>query len=571
MNTILLSQNPYRILGVYSNSPKKDVLSNLNKMKAFLKVGKAVSFPLDMPQFLPSIERDEAIVSSAQTSIELPMDQIRHSLFWFMKATPLDEIALNHLLSGNMAQAKEIWNKKETVSSLLNLMACALIDDDSDSLAIKADTLFQNYSKDFCLAVNETIKLTSSQLTELFIELIKQDGTFELARLMQVSGTSVEWRKIIGGCLLKPIIDEISLAISEAKSAKGSSANYRAGEKLMNSTKGVLSQLRNLLGLSDMQYQMIADKLATTILQCGIDYFNDSDEDNVAHKAMVLHKYALEIAVGQLTKERCQENYDIIKKTIANLPPKEVITEAKAVLKELEKFCTLPEKTKHAIELLNNTKYNLQSIKLKLGASNAFYLKLSTQVVGNALHNIIEEVNDAQNYEPYDPYNDKDFQDDFFTQFGMQMTDTFLGSIQRQRENQLAKIKHVKSALTEAWKAVRLMDKYDMEQKFRDNRYIPNRKSLFKLCNQLNIKTKTQKEKLEPWLFALIPFVFIELIVFIIASNNCRHEEDVWLSLLIPLIPFPIPVILGTFYVCGWLGKQIWKIVGKDEDMYDMI
>ena len=165
MITSLLSHNPYRILGIFSNSPKKDVLSNLNKMKAFLKVGKAVSFPLDMPQFLPSIERDEAIVSSAQTSIELPMDQIRHSLFWFMKATPLDDIALNHLLSGNLAEAKKIWNKKDTVSSLLNLMACAVIEGDLDTLAIKADTLFQKYSGDFCLAVNETIKLTSSELT----------------------------------------------------------------------------------------------------------------------------------------------------------------------------------------------------------------------------------------------------------------------------------------------------------------------------------------------------------------------------------------------------------------------
>lgn len=70
----LLSHNPYRILGVYSNSPKKDVLSSLNRMKAFLKVGKTVSFPLDLPQFLPSIDRDETIVSSAQASIELPMD-----------------------------------------------------------------------------------------------------------------------------------------------------------------------------------------------------------------------------------------------------------------------------------------------------------------------------------------------------------------------------------------------------------------------------------------------------------------------------------------------------------------
>lgn len=403
----LLSHNPYRILGVYSNSPKKDVLSNINKMKAFLKVGKTVSFPLDLPQFLPSIDRDEAIVSCAQTSIELPMDQIKNTLFWFMKITPLDDIALNHLLAGNMVQAKEIWNKKETVSSLLNLMACALIEGDTDSLAIKADTLFQNYSIDFCLAVNETVKLSSTQLTELFVELLKEYGTFELAKLMQVSGTSVEWRKIIGGGLVKPIIDEISLAISEAKSAKGSSANYRAGEKLMNSTKGTLSQLKGLLGVSDMQYQMIADKLATTILQCGINYFIDTEEDDAVDKAMKLQNYALSIAVGQMAKDRCKENVDILKKIG---PEYKVQKELNRIGEKLKRFSAKPI-GRDAIftSLLGNGKSfsdinsfidgcrsDLLLVRQKLGTSNSLYLKISSAVASAAINALVEKINAAQ-------------------------------------------------------------------------------------------------------------------------------------------------------------------------------
>lgn len=569
MITNLLTHNPYRVLGVYSNSPKKDVLSNLNKMKAFLKVGKAVSFPLDMPRFLPSIERDEAIVSSSQTSIELPMDQIKHSLFWFMKATPLDDIALNHLLSGNMAQAKEIWNKKEDVSSLLNLMACAMIEGDSDTLAIKADTLFQKHSGDFCLAVNETIKLTSSQLTELFVEELKKDGSFDIARMMQAPGASVEWRNITGGGLVKPIIDKIALAITGAKGAKGAIANYRAGEKLMTYTQGLLSQLRNLLNTSDMQYQMIADKLATTILQCGINYFNDTEEDDAPVKAMRLQNYALSIAVGQMAKDRCKENVDILSKAISNLPPKEVIAEAKAIATELEKFCKLPDKIEHSLALLDRTRQYLYSIKTKLGASNSFYLKLSTQVVGNALHNVIEEVNLAQKYDPEAAKKAAlGSLGDCYLLLGSYDWDLYG---EKSRRYAKMRLEHVQNSLQRAWQAIRLMDKFEMESRFREERYLPNRKTLFKLCNQVHIETKTKKEKVELWLYALIPFVIIEVIIFIIASNNCSHEEDVWFSLLIPLIPLPIPVIVGTFYICGWLGKQIWKIAGKDEDMYDLV
>ncbi len=417
MITNLLSQNPYRILGVYSNSPKKDVLSNLNKMKAFLKVGKPVSFPLDLPQFLPSIERDESSISSAQASIELPMDQIRHTLFWFMKVTPLDDIAFNHLLAGDMVQAKEIWNKKETVSSLLNLMACSIIEEDLNSLVIKADTLFQNYSKDFCLSVNETISLTSSQLTELFLELLKKDGSYDLVNIMQVSGTSAEWKRIIGSGLVKPIIDEITLAISETKSAKGASANYRAGEKLMNTTKGHLSQLKSILGISDMQYQMIADRLASAILQCGIKYFNDTEDDDAPQKAMILQGYALSIAVGQIVKDRCKENVDVLR----NIGPEYAIRkEMDSIGKLLNKFKNLPSRhydfptlnrfnpklpvdptgdiysESDILNLINGARPELNKIKAKLGYNNDIYLKISSAVASAAIHALVDIINKEQ-------------------------------------------------------------------------------------------------------------------------------------------------------------------------------
>lgn len=419
MITNLLSHNPYRILGVYSNSPKKDVLSNLNKMKAFLKVGKTVSFPLDLPTFLPILNRDESIASSAQASIELPMDQIKHTLFWFMKATSLDDIALNHLLSGNITQAKEIWNKKEDVSSLLNLMACAMIEGDSDTLAIKADTLFQKRSADFCNVVNETIKLTSSQLTELFVEELKKDGSFDIARMMQVPGASVEWRKITGGGLVKPIIDKIALAITEAKGAKGAIANYRAGEKLMTSTQVLLSQLRNLINTSDMQYQMIADKLATTILQCGINYFNDTEEDDAVDKAMKLQNYALSIAVGQMAKDRCKENVDILKKIG---PEYKVQKELERLGNKVKTFKnkerTAPNlgrstdsmafrlnssfksnyKTTDVQSFISECQPDLLSIGKKLGTNTSTYIKISSVIVSVAVNAIIDIVNKAQQF-----------------------------------------------------------------------------------------------------------------------------------------------------------------------------
>ncbi len=569
----LITNNPYRILGVYSNSPKKDVLSNLNKLKAFLKVGKSVSFPLDLPEYLPAPKRDEATVAQAQSAIERPLDQLKHSLPWFMKATPIDDIAFNHLLRGNIQQAKEIWHKQESVSSLLNLTACAAMEHDYTAMASCADRLFQNHAAELCSSIHETLKLSPSQLTELLANMLKEDGETDLSALAKVRGASADWKKVFAQNVTEPMIAEINSAIAEAIGVKGSAANYAAGMKLMNSTKGALVQLKELLTPSNTQYQMIADKLAETILQCGILYFNDSRDDDAPQKAMQLQGYALSIAVGLRAKNRCKENVDILEDTIANLPPQQVASEVKFINSELEKYCKLPDSISHAITLLTKCKPYVQKIKTALGASNAFYLKISTLIVGNALHNIIEEVNEAQNYDPTPSLSGNDSLLSFWEQD--QYRDLYLDTysdILSKSSQQIArqKYEHVKSALTQAWKAIKLMDGYDMEASFKAKRYKPNRDTLQKMCNQVDIDTKSKREKYEPWLFASIPFIIIEIIAVIIAFNSAKSTGDIWFISLLPILPFP-PICMITYYICGKIGKFLWKRSGRDEKLYNII
>ncbi len=60
-----IQYNPFRVLGVFSNSSMKDVVANEGKMKAFLKVGKTVSYPLDLAAFLPAVDREGDAVTKA--------------------------------------------------------------------------------------------------------------------------------------------------------------------------------------------------------------------------------------------------------------------------------------------------------------------------------------------------------------------------------------------------------------------------------------------------------------------------------------------------------------------------
>lgn len=86
----VIQNNPYRILGVYSNSPLKERIANQNRLKAYLSVGKLVSFPLDLTAFLPQIDRTPDAVSQANSQLTLPTDQLRYAQFWFIHANSFD-------------------------------------------------------------------------------------------------------------------------------------------------------------------------------------------------------------------------------------------------------------------------------------------------------------------------------------------------------------------------------------------------------------------------------------------------------------------------------------------------
>lgn len=121
----ILQNNPYRLLGVYSNSPTKERLANHNRMKAFLKVGKTVTFPLDLPQYLTSINRTETSVTDAEAKLTLPNDQMLYALFWFVKMTPLDEVVLITSLQVKWLKQKK-FGKKENVLHLCRIVLCVL-------------------------------------------------------------------------------------------------------------------------------------------------------------------------------------------------------------------------------------------------------------------------------------------------------------------------------------------------------------------------------------------------------------------------------------------------------------
>jgi hypothetical protein len=106
------------------------------------------------------------------------------------------------------------------------------------------------------------------------------------------------------------IESQIETCKKKRKANKGNAYEY--GLKLYTSTKDDLTLLKSILGTSDLKYKALADKLANEIMQCGIDYFNESQEnnsrDNYIESAQKLTKLADSIAVGKLTKDRAKDS-----------------------------------------------------------------------------------------------------------------------------------------------------------------------------------------------------------------------------------------------------------------------
>lgn len=468
--------NPYRILGVYSNSPKKEQIANKGKMQAFLRVKKSMPFPLDLKGILPEISRTQEAVDYADSELALSSGQIKHAQFWFVNKTPIDGIAFNHLLGGNIESAIEMWKKSTNMSSLQNLFICYLIKEDYKTAIIEyAIPLYNNYADTFVSMIDEKVSMSISELVEAIVETLSGED-INITSISHSISDNV-WKNHIESKRVNPLMTQLESLISDAKSAKGKgdTARLNAGNKLKIASKPLLSTLRTILPANDTRYQMIADKVTQEVLQCSIDYYNDTTDLDAPAKALPLCDYAKSIAVGSAAKQRCNENYDVIKKAFDNMPPVEVAKEAKEIDDLFGWYRKQKRTSASGLELLKKAQKPLISIKEKLGKNHKYYLETSSTLGSAALSNVIDEVNDAQKEDKPNPLSGL---------LGGSRYSLY-GDIFGEQERRRQKAYTLKDALTSAWKTIVYIDLLDTTEDFKKNRYQPNRKTLHSIIDGL--------------------------------------------------------------------------------------
>ncbi len=274
-----INNNPYRILGVFSNATLKEITANKTKLARYASVGKSVSFDADMDGILPPPTRTSESVEKAFADLSLAQDKLKHALFWFVKDNAIDEMALGHLNIGNSDKAEELFEKRESWSSLHNSGVLALIKEDYGNAISCLSKVIHNSEYRIALVnavCGDTYQIEESDLARIFVDSMKTiKPASELYNLFSANGYDASDADYLKGSIIEEPKEKLQSEISKASAEKEDGvAIYEAGVALQRNALPLLEQLEELLGKESMEYKLLVDKYAKALLQCCIDSFN---------------------------------------------------------------------------------------------------------------------------------------------------------------------------------------------------------------------------------------------------------------------------------------------------------
>ncbi|MGY0393303.1 hypothetical protein ACW5R3_12195 [Bizionia sp. KMM 8389] len=405
----LIQNNPYRIAGILSNATLRELERNKSKFLKYIEVGKQPKSEIDFEPLIGDLTRTKDNLQKAFSNVEQNQDKVNYSLFWFLNVSPFDNTALEYLKSGDEKKAIEIWEKvtndkdvnSKNFSAFNNLGTYKLLSQSKTEIKkgieAKIKLIESEFFENFVHSVADqtyTIdkyKQSEKLIDELLTQLNNQYSSSETLQLF--SGCNGTTQNYLSKKFTEQPLHNIESRIESCKKKRkdDSSNGYKLGLELFTSTKKDLSHLKSLIGVNDLKYKTIADQLANQIMQCGIDYFNasqenDSNEDFLKN-AQELNKTALSIASGRLVKDRAKDHIA----TLEEMRDQEV-NQAIALLQSVkDAYETNEANIRRQIEELKENdielKYGLKTINYSAVEDN-----IKNSIEWNKVNDLIKEV-----------------------------------------------------------------------------------------------------------------------------------------------------------------------------------
>ncbi len=397
----IINNNPYRILGVYANSPLRERVANASKARAFLKVGRNVSFPLDLPDSINPLCRTEDSLAQAESSVALPNEQLRYALFWFIRTSVVDDVALKNLMAGDLPAAEDVWRKRECMTSAHNLIVYALVRSDL-KLAVKyAENFFDNH--DYVSQFAQVVVGDDSScgdLATIFLDALCEE--FDAEDVFYLLG-DCELREMVSQRVTDKYVGWIENCLSETHQAHGV-ACLKAGEYLLECAEDWLTSLSDeleTLSTSDIRYRSLCEKVSSEIIRCAREYYRASTADEKAQNAIGLLSARLLRWIAR-NNENIRNEVSKLISFFKTEQERQKIAEPLAAIDaatkrfKVQTIVASTDVVFNSIKsYLNTVKSHLISIKNTIGVT-PFYLNKSTECVSLAFDAVVKEVYVAQ-------------------------------------------------------------------------------------------------------------------------------------------------------------------------------
>lgn len=521
----LIINNPYRVIGILAGTSLREQTKKIRKIAQYIEADECIEDDYTFP-VLGEIERNIEIINKAASDLNTDSDKLTAALFWFYNGNDItDEPAFDALKDGKDDLAKEIWSSaisnknlnNKNYSAFFNLSTLLLSKSVNNStinqsnirkgIKYKLMTLESKYIHDFKgKIIGNSYKISEKELQMLFINELEKSiehcKDYSKHIISIINDHNFISKKDYLNKISNKHIDRLNSKIKETKTKRKNDVNNSItyAEELINETASILQEIKLLINENDIIYTSIIDKLASEILQCSIDYYNQFSEDYDADISLALNMCykSLSIARGSVVKDRINNTIDTIKNYLEDLDNRKkyskVKKEIESIYKQLDDFQSSDDSLSTALNFAKMCKIDLDKIKVACGEYDDLYINISTSVVMNTQGMVVSVLNkEIKARESYINYVNKIKEICYINSIRnynaldeqMKVNKTYTIKGVEVTKADVYPISVLKTYVADAWKIIAFISKFKISSEASD-RFEKNKLSLKSLYSELD-------------------------------------------------------------------------------------
>lgn len=278
-------ENPYRILGVYSNAKDNEIMAAADKLLSSPDAKCDTDFSI--PGLLKPRRDYAAITAAKQKALDLG-ESACYKMFWFMKSP--DNAGYKELLNGDVCDASNAWFYSSTDESKHNILVGYLVENNFEQIAYEAyDLLFkQDYRQNLLGTRAPYIDLMSKFKAHLF-----DDSNAASVPI----GVGLSWKKYVQDKVLTGFSN--TLYTSYLKRAKSQidpeiPSSYLSALSTMMTAWTHLRALREFADITDKRYSILTQELVDNV-QYWIEEYLPKSQDLFKHRTVQTYATAFSI------------------------------------------------------------------------------------------------------------------------------------------------------------------------------------------------------------------------------------------------------------------------------------